>query len=46
MQDSRVIYLDPDKLNIEGMTFPGIKPNQLLIETHQASVCGSELTKT
>ena len=45
MRDTSVIYLDLGKLNLEGMILTGIKPNQVLIETHQASVYGSELTR-
>ncbi len=42
MVDTRVVYLEPGKLTIERMTLPPLKPNQVLIQTHQASVCGSE----
>lgn len=42
MIDTRVVYLEPDKLTIETMTLPPLKPNQVLVKTHQASVCGSE----
>ena len=40
--DTRVVYLDIGKITIETMTLPSLEPNQVLVETHQASVCGSE----
>ena len=42
MVDTRVVYLEPGKLTIDSITLPELKPNQVLIEAHQASVCGSE----
>ncbi len=42
MIDTRVVYLEPDKLTIDTITLPPLKPNQVLVKTHQASVCGSE----
>lgn len=42
MIDTRVVYLEPGKLTLETITLPALKPNQVLIKTHQASVCGSE----
>lgn len=42
MIDTRVVYLEPGKLSIETVTLPPLKPNQVLVQTHQASVCGSE----
>ncbi|MFN2202933.1 MAG: zinc-binding dehydrogenase [Caldilineaceae bacterium] len=42
MVDTRVVYLEPGKIRIEEMTLPELKPTQVLIKTHQASVCGSE----
>jgi threonine dehydrogenase-like Zn-dependent dehydrogenase len=42
MVDTRVVYLEPGKITIETMTLPELKPNQVLVKTHQASVCGSE----
>ncbi len=42
MIDTRVVYLEPGKLRIETMTLPDLKPNQILVQTHQASICGSE----
>ncbi len=40
--DTRVVYLEPGKLSIETMALPDLEPNQVLVKTHQASVCGSE----
>ncbi|MBX3000350.1 MAG: zinc-binding dehydrogenase [Caldilineaceae bacterium] len=42
MIDTRVVYLEPGKLTLETITLPVLKPNQVLIKTEQASVCGSE----
>jgi len=43
MIDTRVVYLEePEKIKIETITLPELKPNQVLVKTHQASVCGSE----
>ena len=42
MIDTRVIHLEPGKLTLSTMTLPPLKPNQVLVKTHQASVCGSE----
>ncbi len=42
MLDTRVVYLEPGKLSVETITLPDLKPTQVLIKTHQASVCGSE----
>ena len=42
MIDTRVVYLAPGKITVESMTLPALKPNQVLVKTHQASVCGSE----
>jgi L-iditol 2-dehydrogenase len=42
MIDTRVVYLEPGKLRVETITLPELKPNQILVKTHQASVCGSE----
>ena len=43
MVDTRVVYLEePGKIKIDSMTLPELKPNEVLIKTHQASVCGSE----
>ncbi|MDP6777743.1 MAG: zinc-binding dehydrogenase [Candidatus Latescibacteria bacterium] len=40
--DTRVVYLSPGEMTIETVTLPELQPNQLLVQTHQASVCGSE----
>ncbi len=40
--ETRVVYLEPGKMTVETMPLPELKPNQVLIKTHQASVCGSE----
>ena len=42
MVDSRVVYLEPGKMTVDSITLPELKPNQVLVKTHQASVCGSE----
>lgn len=42
MIDTRVVYLEPHKISIEKITLPDLKPTQVLIKAHQASVCGSE----
>ncbi|MEZ4832681.1 MAG: alcohol dehydrogenase catalytic domain-containing protein [Caldilineaceae bacterium] len=42
MLNTRVVYLEPGKLTVETITLPELKPNEVLIKTHQASVCGSE----
>lgn len=43
MDESRVVYIaEPGRLEIETRSIPELKPNQVLIKTHQASVCGSE----
>jgi threonine dehydrogenase-like Zn-dependent dehydrogenase len=42
MHETRVVYLEPGKIILEPMTLPELKPNQVLVQTHQASVCGSE----
>lgn len=42
MTDTRVVYLEPGKIRLETVTLPELGPNQVLIKSHQASVCGSE----
>jgi threonine dehydrogenase-like Zn-dependent dehydrogenase len=42
MEDTRVVYLEPGKLTIDKLSLPDLKPNQVMVKTHQASVCGSE----
>ena len=40
--ETRVVYLEPGKISIDSVQLPDIKPNQVLIKAHQASICGSE----
>ncbi len=40
--DTRVVYLDVGKITIDKISLPELKPNQVLVKAHQASVCGSE----
>ena len=40
--ETRVVYLEPGKLTVKTMTLPELSPTEVLIKTHQASVCGSE----
>jgi threonine dehydrogenase-like Zn-dependent dehydrogenase len=42
MVDTRIVYLEPGKMTIETMTLPELKPTQVLVKAHQASICGSE----
>lgn len=42
MVETRVVYLEPGKMTIDSTILPELKPNQVLVRTHQASVCGSE----
>ncbi len=42
MVTTRVVYLDIGRIAIETVTLPELKPHQVLVKTHQASVCGSE----
>ena len=42
MAETRAVYLEPGKLNLRTVPLPELKPNQILVKTHQASVCGSE----
>ena len=42
MIDTRVVYLEPGKITLDTLTLPELKPNQVLVKAHQASVCGSE----
>lgn len=42
MVDTRLVYLEPGKITIDRTTLPELKPNEVLIETYQASICGSE----
>jgi threonine dehydrogenase-like Zn-dependent dehydrogenase len=41
--ETRVVYLeDIGKIAVKKMPLPELKPNQVLVKTHQASICGSE----
>jgi L-iditol 2-dehydrogenase len=40
--DTRVVYLEPGKITVDTITLPELKPNQILVKTFQASICGSE----
>ena len=40
--DTRVVYLEPGKINVAEEPLPELAPNQVLGQTHQAWVCGSE----
>ncbi len=42
MVETRVVYLEPGKMTLDRIFLPEIQPNQVLVKTHQASVCGSE----
>ena len=42
MVDTRVVYLEPGKIQIETQSLPDPDPTQVLVRTHQASICGSE----
>lgn len=42
MKETRVVYLSPGEITIKKMELPELKPNQVLVKTHRASVCGSE----
>ena len=36
--DTRVVYLEPGKIALETATLPELGANQVLVQTHQASV--------
>ena len=40
--ETRTVYQEPGKIEVRTETLPELQPNQLLVKTHQASVCGSE----
>ena len=42
MTDTRAVYLEPNKITLDSMPLPELQPNQVLVQTHQASICGSE----
>lgn len=39
---TRTVFLEPGKLQIEMTDLPDLQSHQILIKTHQASICGSE----
>ncbi len=42
MAKTREVFLESGKITIEERELPKLKPNEVLIKTHMASVCGSE----
>ena len=40
--DTRVVYLGVGKITVDRVTLPKLGPNDVLVKTHQASICGSE----
>ena len=42
MIETRVVYLEPGVMRIERVKLLDLKPTQVLVKAHQASVCGSE----
>jgi threonine dehydrogenase-like Zn-dependent dehydrogenase len=40
--ETRVVYLDLGGISIETIALPKLGPNDVLVKSHQASVCGSE----
>jgi len=40
--ETRVAYLDVGAITIAAIPLPPLKPNQVLVKTQQASICGSE----
>jgi threonine dehydrogenase-like Zn-dependent dehydrogenase len=42
MIETRVVYLERGKITVETKALPELKPHQVLVKTHQASICGSE----
>ena len=43
MDETRVVHIaEPGRITIERVRLPELKPNQIRVRTHQASVCGSE----
>jgi len=42
MAETRTVYLEPDRIEVRAEPLPELKPHQILVKTHQASVCGSE----
>jgi threonine dehydrogenase-like Zn-dependent dehydrogenase len=39
---TRVVYLDVNRIDIDEIELPPLGPNDVLVQTHQASICGSE----
>ena len=42
MVETRVVYLEPGAVRIARAVLPDLKPTEVLVKTHRASVCGSE----
>ena len=42
MIETRTVYLEPGKIEVRTQELAELKPNQILVKTKQASVCGSE----
>jgi threonine dehydrogenase-like Zn-dependent dehydrogenase len=42
MIETRTVYLEPGKIEVRKQQLPELLPNQILVKTLQASVCGSE----
>jgi threonine dehydrogenase-like Zn-dependent dehydrogenase len=43
MEKTRVVYFTgPGEIKIEKIPLPELKPNQVLVKNHRASICGSE----
>jgi threonine dehydrogenase-like Zn-dependent dehydrogenase len=43
MVETRVVYFpEPGKVSLERISIRELKPNQVLVQTHQSSICGSE----
>ncbi len=40
--ETRVVYLDLGKIRLDTVTLPVLGPNDVLVKSHQASICGSE----
>ena len=39
---TRVAYLDIGRITLESVELPPLGPNDVLVQSHQASICGSE----
>jgi L-iditol 2-dehydrogenase len=42
MVETRVVYVEPGKIAVDTMVLPDLRPNDVLVKAHQASICGSE----